>query len=750
MRKFVGIFLLMSAWLNVSFGQDFELLPEHKAFLFHTVKKSPLLERHLGRGFIYAGPDIRLPNGNLNLDSIEMLIVEDPARLTLAQVALSKAPAGLLAELSNKTAIWILNSLLHRYRQHALTGVDEMDVQRFMNMFHENLPKNAFHSLQNGELKLYDPVEKMLNPGLNINDKLAMLDGVNILTLRDKYQVLQAWDKAVNNFVQLRTIDVFSSLGGVNIGDFSNRLVAVGDGINMSSAFEDREKNERGRWIIGLPKSTGFFGYQLTVDDHVGANKSKISLQDHAIFQFQTAEPGFATTIHADVWGYNTDKQSTVVIDKGGKQYVLLGNSENRFLSPDSSFKEGITYYGMIRRLQHEVDELERLITGKKGIDHWLAHYEKKKAGKLLQIDKVEKEINDIRMIPITTTTKGKKKKKKLVAESEQRKRHPKQEAFIQYNLELAAIRKKIQDYEKLKEETLHSQQIKIQQIKWMLDLIGNNWISFQQKDGLYIFEDGATFDYKTQAFTLSPTHQPEVFEIRVLAIPALTEDDQTDELMVHLSVFGSPPHYQSPIHVVMIDELGTNTIAVKEPIFDTYDSLTMRLFLEAIIENRNFKTQTIAGGVGYWNGAKTVAMKDPELLSNYEGSSTDAQKQQQLHPDNVRLRTVQIYGSIDRGVGLEINSFTDLVKTSQPVFSSRINKMILKNKWSNNDLLTAYRTTWAFEQCVLELKQIANEMMDPDAAKKIVAILDKSLKNARIDIHGKHVKMTLFRSMDE
>jgi hypothetical protein len=750
MRKVIFTIVLMSVWLHVSFGQEFELQPEHKAYLFHTVKKSPVMERHLGRYFVYSGPDIRLPNGNLHLDSVEMLIVEDASRLTLARTALSKAPAGLLAELSNKTAVWMLNRLLHRYRQQELTPQEELEVQYFMSVFQENLPTSAFREQQSGALKLVGPVEKILNPGLNINDKLAMLDGVNSLTLKDKFDILQAWNEAVNDFVQTRTSEVFSSLGGVYVGDFSNRLVAVGDGVNMSSAFEDREKDERGRWITGLPKSTGFFSYELTLDDLVGKTQSKINIQNYAIAQYQTADPGFSTTIHADVWGYTSDKQSTVVIDKGGRQYVLLGNSENRFLSPDSSFKEGLTYYGMIRRLQQEVSELEDLITGKKGIDYWLAYYEKKKAGKLVQIDKVEKEINDIRMIPITTTTKGKKKKKKLVAESEQRKRHPKQEAFIQYNLELAAIRKKIQEYEKLKEETLHAQQIKIQQIKWMLDLIGSNWMTFKQKDGLYIFEDGASFDYQTQAFTLPPASEPEVFEIRVLAIPALTSDDQTDELMVHLSVFGSNPHYPAPINIVMVDELGTNTSALKEQIFDTYDSLSMRLFLEALIEHRGMKTQLLAGGVGYWNGAKTVVLKDPELLSKYEGNSSDAQKQQQLHPDNVRLRTVQIYGSINRGVVLEINSFTDLIETSPPVFSSRIAKQALKNKWSDNDLLTAYRTAWALEQCVLELKEIAREMMDPDAAKKIAALLDKSLKKAKIDIRGKRVKITSFGSVGE
>ena len=39
-----------------------ELTPEERAYLFHAVKKSPILDTNLGRYFDYIGPKIKYPN----------------------------------------------------------------------------------------------------------------------------------------------------------------------------------------------------------------------------------------------------------------------------------------------------------------------------------------------------------------------------------------------------------------------------------------------------------------------------------------------------------------------------------------------------------------------------------------------------------------------------------------------------------------------------------------------------------------
>ena len=55
-------------WVQfVAIGQeDYFLTPQDKAYLFHTVRKSPILEQNIGRYIEYVGREARLPNGELN------------------------------------------------------------------------------------------------------------------------------------------------------------------------------------------------------------------------------------------------------------------------------------------------------------------------------------------------------------------------------------------------------------------------------------------------------------------------------------------------------------------------------------------------------------------------------------------------------------------------------------------------------------------------------------------------------------
>src|SRR5690554_3043129 len=89
--------------------EDYFLSPQTKAYLFHTVRKSPILEQNIGRYIAYEGEEITLPNGEINYDSIEQKIINQPQLLTIYAHEISRSPKGLLAELANKVALWELN-----------------------------------------------------------------------------------------------------------------------------------------------------------------------------------------------------------------------------------------------------------------------------------------------------------------------------------------------------------------------------------------------------------------------------------------------------------------------------------------------------------------------------------------------------------------------------------------------------------------------------------------------------------------
>ncbi|MFM7664422.1 MAG: hypothetical protein ACKO68_07830, partial [Bacteroidota bacterium] len=76
--------LLAVFGLSIVNGQaDWELTPEVKAYLFHTVRKSPILERNIGKAFEYSGPLVKLEDGQINYDSIDKILIIEPTYLVI-------------------------------------------------------------------------------------------------------------------------------------------------------------------------------------------------------------------------------------------------------------------------------------------------------------------------------------------------------------------------------------------------------------------------------------------------------------------------------------------------------------------------------------------------------------------------------------------------------------------------------------------------------------------------------------------
>jgi hypothetical protein len=718
---------------NSSFGQDNDpLSAEHKAYLFYTVGKSPILQNHIGRFFEYTGTPILLANGNVNHDSTAQYIIAFPDSLIIHASEIRKSPRGLVAELTNKMAVWELNKVLNSNRTNELEKDGYLLLYRqFLNHFTRQLPDNAFME-RGGERVLYPKVETIFHPGLALTDKLAILDGLNQLSIKEKQQIIEALSFAINQFVQERSYLFYQRIGG-DAETFINVLTAAGDGSNNSEFFEEREKDERGRWNRGLPKAIGLFPYQSVITDDPTRKGQTLRPESFAIHQFETAGGGKSTTVHLDVWGYSSDRQTTVVLDKGGAIYPLFGNMETRFLAPDSLFKGGLTFYALIRRLNKEIQEIEQMISGKKGFDYWIAYHEKKKKGKLLQIDKIEKELSDMRMQPITTTSKGKKKDKKLVADSNQKKRHPKQETFLRYYAELAAINKKIKELKELREKAIHDQQILVQRVKFMQDLIGTNWVKFKQKDGFYIFDDKATFDIRTQAFTFPVSDSSEVFEIRLIAIPNDEKSNEADEVMLHINVMESTPISNARIQLLLEAINLSNHEDILLPLFKSNDSISVRMFLESLLEKKKpFRIQAIGGGIGKWNGFHTVSDSDAQSIASY----TDQEKAISAEPREVqRLNVTQVYGFTDRETILQVNSYTNLQKRDFTAMSAAVQSKMRANNWSENQVMTAYQTRTVLLALQNELNQAAYEFFPVAQAKMITKRLNAQIAKTKIQV---------------
>ena len=729
MRILIIVLTLSCCW-NSLLAQDNHLLsPQEKAYLFHTVKKSPILDQNLGRFFEYTGEEIRLPNGTLNYDSMELMIINQPDLLRIYTGEIQKSPKGLLAEAANKQAVWELNKVLQAKRANELEkeGFTEA-FSRFENYFQEQLPENAFKS-KKGESVIHPKVENVLNPSLTFQDKLATLNAISILTAKDKKEIIDAVSFATNKWVEERSFVIFQALGG-SATFYRNVLTAAGDGSNTSGLFEEREKDERGRWNRGLPKAVGLFPYQTVLFDDPKRSRESVRPDIYTISQFDTPGNDRNTNIHLDVWGYNSDKQTTVVIEKSGKSYPLFGSVETRFLSPDSSFASGMTYYTLINRLQNEITELEEMISGKNGFDYWIEYHEKRKDGKLLEIDKTEKLLSDLRMNPIRTNDK------KYKTKSGKKKRKKNQERVVRYYEELSAIKRKIKELEQLKEEAILKQNNKLQQQNKMLDLIGRKWVGFTVEDGLYIFEDSSTFDMYTQEFTFPGTSESEVFEIRLLAIPLSHESYQADEVMLHINVADATPMYNSRVKLELFDAFQSDQFELGSSLIKPSDSLAVRVLFDAFLDKeKSIKTVVRGGGIGKWNGFQTVIDRKAETLNAYPGKSKDEQHKSKLDSTFLRLRCSQVYIKIDRDIQLEINSFTDPVVSNFKAPSETLRNKQASLKLSNNELLSAYRSREVLITLKKELNELAGNYLSREEAKIVIDRLNKAIDSVRITV---------------
>jgi len=248
--------------LTLQSQTDENLTPVERAYLFHIVKKSPILEMNMGRYFDYKGPNILFPNKSINYDSIETLIINKPELLIIRKEEISKSEKGLIAEASNKMAIWELNKLLLAKRE----GEKELEPYQtqyeiFENILIKNLPPSALKS-RDGLSIPNRKIFNLLDPSLSFDDKNAFVGSFHFLSKTEKLVTLEAINKTINEYVEKRAFQIFKALGG-RADVFKNILVAAGDGSTTTGILEEREKDEKGRWNKGLPKAIGLFPYQI-------------------------------------------------------------------------------------------------------------------------------------------------------------------------------------------------------------------------------------------------------------------------------------------------------------------------------------------------------------------------------------------------------------------------------------------------------------------------------------------------------
>lgn len=744
--------LLISLVCLTSFSQGTnDLTAEDRAYLFHIVKKSPILDNSIGRYFEYSGPIVRLMNKELNYDSIESYIINNPNSLFIRKGEIEKSPKGIIAEAANKMALWELNKMLLASRQ------SENDLERYKTQYNQfeailksKLPSSAMKT-ENGNLEIQKKIYAVLNPSLSFDDKAAMLATFHFLSVEDQLVTIEAMNYATNAYVEKRAYEIFLQLGGTaNI--FKNSLIAAGDGSETSGLLNEREKDENGRWNKGLPKAIGLFPYEAKIIDPSKRNKTALEPIRMPTLDFETVGENRLTQLHFDVWGYNSKKQTTVVIERNGKSYHLFGSNDTRFLSPDSTYSDGKTFQTVIDELEKDkVAKLWDKIYGKKGYDYEIETAKRKKDETEKKINEDEHKYSNMTQGTITTSSKVpgsvKRAKKKALkkttggeftaqpkTDSDKKTRKKEQEGIIYLYGEYERYKKIIAELEIEKKAAIDLLAIYQRRLDNYKAAMGHHWVDYTEKDGLYTFSDSSTFDLYTQEFTFKADTLKTPFEVRLIAIPDGPLSDNADEVMLHVNLADSKPGFDARVQLNLVDQFESNKWNLNHELFHPSDSVSVRQFFEALLDKKmHFEIISRGQGVGKWNGTNVVRATDRTEWNAYQGGTDEARLKAKMDSSNLRLRSTQVNIFLNRGILLEINTFTDPVKTNLKSPNESVQTELNKYRLSGNDYLSALRTATVIQKLKTELNVLAGTYLSREDAKIVIDRLNKQLDGAKV-----------------
>lgn len=737
--------ILLYLFLNCSnsFGQqDDNLLPFERACLYHIVKKSPTLNSNFGQFFEYSGPNVFLNDGKINYDSIEQIITNRPDLLFIRKTEISKGPPGLLAELANKMAVLELNKILLERRNYYVQNTPFINAHYsdFERVLTKELPPIALTE-KDSTLKPIKELYLFTDPALTFKQKVEFLSKNKTFTDEDRRKILNAFSTTINTYIRNRCFEIYQALGGI-ASDFDSHLIAAGEGGNTSGLMAEFEKNLSGKWNKGLPKAIGLFPYQLE-----RYNTKEISPERVSTISMNTTGNNKVTNLHFDVWGYNSKKQTTIVIEKNNKNYILFGAGDTKFLSPDSTFSGGSTLISVVNDLEkNDVGKLKERISGKKGIEEKLKTKIEKRAevykkiqeeegkymrfsnGKITVKKKAPRKIRRARRKALDNQSEQPNQSAKPVIKSNKKKKSKKQVDLIDLYKQYENLTKEIQYYQQLRTEEIEKLSLYTDKLDFYKSALGSNILSYTIKDSLYTFSDSSTFDMRTQEFQFCPSQKSEPFFIKLIAIPDNAIASTADEVMLHVSKIDQDPRLTATLNLNLTDLFDPDKFILKEKLLSTSDSIALRTISEIILKNETPIVIRANGyGVGEWNGFTVVKNPNPIEMNSYPTSRSDT--------IYARLRKTAIYIQTNHKLVIEIESFTDPIYSGISINNKTLNEIASKNKLSKNDILSGLRTKTVLLNFQDEYIKWVAQQYDASKARIIIDRFNNELQKTRIRV---------------
>lgn len=699
MKRVLLLLILIYLGKNSTLARDGSFLsPQERAYLFHVVKKSATLDRNIGHLFFYKGDTPRY-NTRIDYDSIEKLIILEPSILEINMTELSKMPPGILAEAAMKIALWKLNKRLKKSEK--AQNPDEFHVSLREHVF-QNAPESVLRK-KGGGFELIPEIDPIFDPSLPAGYKLGVLRSIKGMSIRDMEVLMHAYTEAVNQLAEQESRRLFIALGG-RYGRMNSALVAAGEGSSTAGLLDEVEKDEKGRPDKKQPVGVGLFTYQYEKGINE-AEKFDLLVKRDPIIGFEDYLGGSSTTLHLSIWGFNNFFQATVVVRNGEKSYLLFGNKWSNELSPDTTFGHGRTVFKQLEELQEVIDKELFLIDKPGGLKE---QWNKAKQIEKLAFERVRESEYALRRVNFM----------------EDRKKYKEaQAAFIDWSQRYEMARKEtIERHTAYKKQWFYVDYLKDKHYQLRTDL-GPKIQQYEQRDSLFIFEDGSTFNLHTQDFELAKINRTGSFSVRLISLGSKPLSQNVDEVQLYVGVHEKIEKERLDIRFEANDVFRPDEFM---PVY-THSFDDMKTLADFIANNQPTIYFSMDGhGIGMKQGDHITKAtgKAAKELSAYPGKGSAQQEVSRNSEAFKPLRSSFIKVRNTFGLTIEIESFTD------PVASGILNDSTIDSlhtvypKLTANEMLSAFRCFAIAEGMTQALREKILQSSSDDLKGKTNAIM--------------------------
>lgn len=722
MTRLFTTLLILFSFTSFSQTEWNDFSGKQRAFFYQLTRKIENMNPQVFHLFEFTDSIPYINDTLADFPYVEKQIVADSSKLILHKTEFSRKNNGIISDIATHYASWELGLML-QFRESKKTKFAYLKekITVFEQYVREKAPQSAIRILSDGSYALSPSIQKYYAPNLSINEKIAAIKNSSF-SLNDQLLIIRSIYYAQEKYINTRSKEIFDILGGES-KYYKNFLVGAGDG----DSYSELESVLRTKYNRALPDPKTYFKFDTETKLDKVTKKQTLYCKTNPIKHINTVD-NLQTKVHFDVWGYHPERQTTIVIQKGGNSYILYGNSENRYLTPDSTFEKGSTYWRLIYELEHvHIANLREMIYGKRGYDYHIAETEKEIQKSNLYIKQSEEKLNKMRYAPIPKP-KIKKKKKKLkdknLGYSDQagtghikgkltkdvKEKNKEQSRLIHLNTQLKEQKRLLKQLKDDKEKAFTVLAKYETQLDLMKKNVGDVFVEFKKdKRGNYLFNDGTFFNYLEQDFTFMAGNNAESFDIITVAFGEKVFSKTSEEVFVHMNV--SHPELESK-YTAYIESSKESDLSVSDSI------QIMELFTALGTTDKPFKIEAIGGGI---IGGQSFNYYRDSLATVVDYSK-----------DEEKLNTVYTYNvKIDDNINLNVKSFRQPMLPYQ--FTEKYGTYYAKAKAKNQQLneIDFYTTYLAKKRLSLFMDYLTNYanqwLVDSDYQNEVLNKLKKA-----------------------